>query len=464
MTTALIKKNNAVQRLFMALCLVAIVIVAFTLWRQSQARQGFEIQIRFPEGRGLKVGDPLDLNGVEAGHVRSVDLLEDLSGVSVTVGITGPRRIASEGSQFWIVGLDVDGMSVTGVETVFGPNYITVIPGSGPFTDHFEGLAQAPVQMAKGDAIYELISSVKPPVGRGSSVSWKGLHDGGVVLDTAPAADSSGVLTRVVIRERYVPLIREGTVFYAETPFRLEAGITRGISLETGSLRQILQGGLGFATPPAQQQGGAVEPMHRFTLAPEKRDEFDTWMPGIPLGDSGNAQSRNDGLSPLEVTLTWEAGRFRSSTHQRSGFAVPTATGILIPSDLSRPEKEWKKEFQLQVGGEFLRTDAEPLWTDGTLSLLPAESSLHSRAHMFRITAEVPKELLIYGPRDRPFSLSSTDVELKDGMWRVLPEGLDSSWHGAAVTDRATGELVGMLLSESGKAKIAPLPDTFPLN
>ena len=135
--------SSGMNRVAMAIVLIAVIVVAWWLAMKAIHDQGLPVVIRFPAAHGLKVDDAVKLNDVPVGMVREVTISNDLSAVLVTVGLTGPLvsrdRIAREGSRFWIVRPDISLTRFRGSETLIGANYIEVAPGQGQPQQQFDG-------------------------------------------------------------------------------------------------------------------------------------------------------------------------------------------------------------------------------------------------------------------------------------------------------------------------------------
>ena len=108
--------------------------------------ESLNIQIAFPRGEGLVVGDPVLYRGLKVGEVVDVGLRESLDDIVVDVRLTGhARQFAKVGSQFWIERPRLDLTEIRGLETLIGGRYIAVQPSSLDSQEQlqFEGLAEA---------------------------------------------------------------------------------------------------------------------------------------------------------------------------------------------------------------------------------------------------------------------------------------------------------------------------------
>ena len=188
--------------------------------------------------------------GIEVGEVAEVRLDEDLSGIVVRVRLDRQAaRIATEGSQFWIVRPRIDLTGVSGLETAVGAKYVAVLPSmSGDRKTAFEGLASQPAD-SLGTSGIEIVlrGDDRYGVNPGSPVLWRGVEVG-QVLSTDLSPDTLHVDTRIEIRDRYRRLLSRESKFWVLRGLDMELGVT-GLSVSAGTLDTITRGAIGFITP-----------------------------------------------------------------------------------------------------------------------------------------------------------------------------------------------------------------------
>ena len=112
--------------------LVLAIWLGFSAWRQ----RGIHVRVQFPEGYGLKVGDDVRYRGITVGEVSDVALAPDLQSVLASLSLHARAdQLARVGSRFWVVRPQLRLSGVAGVETLVGPRYVAVLPG----TEHGSG-------------------------------------------------------------------------------------------------------------------------------------------------------------------------------------------------------------------------------------------------------------------------------------------------------------------------------------
>ena len=147
--------------------LIPFLAAAVTIWVSVDAllSRGPQIEIEFLDAHGLEAGDPVRCHGVEVGRVRDVmfDWLDGQGRVRVIADLeadAGPLLRA--GTRFWIQRPELDFGGIRGLDTVVGPRYLALIPGTGDVDDGpFLGLNRTPLvtDASSGDLEIMVVSS-----------------------------------------------------------------------------------------------------------------------------------------------------------------------------------------------------------------------------------------------------------------------------------------------------------------
>jgi paraquat-inducible protein B len=281
--------NDQERRLSIAwLVPLAVLFVVGWIALDVYRTRGVEVSVSFPDGHGLGPGDSVRCRGIEVGSIRSVQLVD--SGVEVFLELdpTNAGQLARTGSRWWVSRPSLDWSRVSGLDSLVGPRFIQVDPpanatGAGAF--EFKGLTEAPIvdRIAPGDLSITLIADSRGTLQPGASVFYRGVSVG-TILSTALADDSLGVVARVLVEARYVPLVRSNSLFYQTGAFDLDIGLT-GVSARLDSLGTLFVGGVSLVTPT--RPGAAVESGHQFKVQPELDDDYLEWNPAIDLTPAG---------------------------------------------------------------------------------------------------------------------------------------------------------------------------------
>lgn len=455
--TATVAKRRGIGFAFL-LPLLTAALVGYLGWK-AYSERGEAIVVEFALGHGLHEGDPVRYRGIDVGRVDAVHLAPGLDRVRLAV-VLEPHAadLARTGTAFWVARPQVSPAGVSGLDTLVGPRYLAVRPGSptAPKQARFEGLDQPPiVPPFEGGVEVVLVSPDRGGIAAGAPVLFRKLTVG-IVTSIALTSDGSAVELRVAIDPTYAELVRTGTRFWEIAGVELEADLFGGLQVEFDSLEAILTGGIAIATP--DEPGDPVRNGHRFTLENNEPEGWSDWRPDVPLGASLLPEGS---LVPRarRAALVWrEGGLFGGSDESRHGWLLRVAGGLLGPADLIvAPEDARDASARLEVDGRSippLPTDAEV----GLLAIVPDDGPGTPWPTARRRTPEAPEDALVFGdPAGGPRALSAGRFERNgDGTWQVDRSlSIPADWHGAPVLAREDGALIGLLLVGRDGARIA---------
>lgn len=453
--------------------------------------ESVEITIRFREGHGLQVGDPLRHRGIAVGEVTSVDLsyemtsldlelepktrgggLHDLihepSAVSVRVRLVGEaHRLAREGSQFWVERPRVSVAEVRGLDTLIGGRYLAVSPGpdksvSKPRTE-FEGLDVAPVaEVPVGALEIVLHAPQRWGVDRGVPVTYRGLRVGQVV-SVGLSSDGTSLEARAFIESRYRSLVRQNSVFWSVSGVDVSVGFS-GFQFTADTLSSIAQGGVAFATPA--EPGPAANTGQRFLYAKSPQEEWLTWQPRIAATD---AALPNDAPLPVpqRAVARWEERSFGfRRDRERAGWFLLLSNGQLLgPADVLLPTENALGPILLEIAGQELTLVADRTHRLGSLATFrPAdfkdEGVTAWKTTNVRSDIGDPEDCLaVTDSQSQPVPIAASSLQARNSVWEVRSAtGLGPAHHGAAIVSIKDGRLIGQLLFDRGKASIATIP------
>lgn len=263
-------------------------IQRFTLHadRDEAMQEGVAIQIKVQSGDGINPGTAIRYKGIEVGKVESVELTNDLQAVLLNARIIkASGRIASVGSEFWVVKPELGLVRTANLDTLVSGQYLEVRPAPqvGKAQNYFEARKQPPTTEVREEGLRLTLSaarrgSIKP----GVVISYREVPVGKVTdFELGPTSDR--VLIHILIEPRYAPLVRTGTRFWNASGIGVDAGLFKGVKVRTESLEALLEGGIAFATPDNAVMGGPAQPGQTFALNDEVNEEWLKWAPKIRL-------------------------------------------------------------------------------------------------------------------------------------------------------------------------------------
>lgn len=266
--------------------LAALAVVAILAFEVGRSR-GPMVRIAFADAAGLEIGADLVHRGIRVGVVRDVRLAPDLSGVIVDAELAPHAGgLAREGAAFWVVQPEISLQRVAGLDTLIGPRYIAVRPGDPDAESQrsFEGLPGPPLsEQDRAGLTVRIDMPNRGSVSAGTPVLYRGIAVGSVrSVELAP--DASRVIATVSIDAPHTRLVRANTRWWATGGVGVDFGLFRGLSVQTGSLEELIDGAVNFATP--NRPGDPVEQNHVFTLAGEADSNWLEWDPSFPPEDA----------------------------------------------------------------------------------------------------------------------------------------------------------------------------------
>ena len=244
---------------------------------------GIPITLRFKSGEGLKEDTPIKYQGIEVGHVKSMQLTPNMEGVVVKATLNEDAGLLAKAqSKFWIVKPKLGLAGTANIETLVTGQYITVAPGGGKSTYQFTALNAPPsVKQQMFGLNVVLTSSGRGSVKNGATVAYRGMQVGSVT-GVELADESDHVRIHVNIESAYKALVRTNSKFWNASGVDLNFKLFGGASVKTDSVESILEGGIAFATPEAERLGEMVSSGKQYRLHQKVDQAWLDWRPKIP--------------------------------------------------------------------------------------------------------------------------------------------------------------------------------------
>ncbi len=270
--------------------MVAALVAGYLVYDQLR-EFGPTITIRFKDGSGLKAGrTQIQYSGVRVGEVKVVKLSDDLRNVVVEARLLrSAASIAKEGSVFWIVRLGTELQDIANLGTVITGAYIQVLPGSGEPKSDFVG-REGPQTASEPDGLEIVLqanrlASLKPS----SPVYYRGIEVG-AVRTCQLSADATTAEIHLLIKSRYIKLVRNSSKFWNASGVDVKGGLFSGVEINMESLKSLVGGGISFATPN-DPKAGPVKKGAVFRLYEEPEKQWLEWAPRIPIPAEENSRS-----------------------------------------------------------------------------------------------------------------------------------------------------------------------------
>ena len=431
------------------------IYLAVDVWRS----QGPVLTIYAQEGYGLAEGDPLRYRGIDVGAIHDVELDEDLERIELTVRLEPEAAaLCRDGTRFWVVRPQVSVDSVSGLDTIVGARYLSVAPGEldAPARYEFTALEEAPAPAAveEGGLELRLEADARSGLSAGAQLTFRGVPVG-TVLATRLASDATGIEIDAYVQSEYAGLVRTNTRFWRTGGLSVNLALTGGLSVEVDSLRQLVVGGIAFATP--DEAGAPALDGAEFELLKDEPDDAAEWSPSLALGEVAEAPAES-AAQHVPVTLEYEKGLL-SSDKRRDGWAIAIPGGLLGPRALlTTPEEAREGSASLVVDGRDVVLDEEPSWQSGGLVLLALE--LEGATPLFARDVAFGPELqdcLVVVPGGESVPISRARLRATEAGWELDEVLGERSWpNGALVLGSVSERFVGMLVDDEVGLRIIP--------
>lgn len=250
--------------------LVPIVAAFIGLWLvyATLSNQGPLITMTMINAEGIEAGKTMiKARSVEVGTVQSVRLSEDLSHVIVTARMAvDTEDLLRQDSQMWVVKPRIERQGISGLGTLLSGAYIELQPGkANKHADHFSVMDTPPVAQPdeKGLRI-QLLSDESRGLNIGDPVMYRGFTVGRVEQSHF-STGSRKMEYQLFISAPYDSLVTTNVRFWLNGGLRFEAS-TEGVKFETGSLENIIKGGISFDVPKGWDLGKPAASRHQFKL------------------------------------------------------------------------------------------------------------------------------------------------------------------------------------------------------
>ncbi len=438
---------------------VAAAMLAGAFAVHAARQRGVSVEIRFSQGHGLGVGDPVRFRGIVVGRIEAIAIADAGQGVRVEAEIDrSVADLAGEGTRFWIVRPRLDLRGVGGLDTIVGPRYLEMRPAGDSPRRAFVGLDTPPAveEIAPGDLRLTLDASRRGSLQLGAGVFYRGVRIG-TVLSVAIAADAGSVEAEIVVEAAYASMIRKRSRFFPAGT--VEVGLSLdGLTTRIDSLETLLLGGVGVATPP--EAGDPVPPGHRFVMDDRPEDEWLEWRPAIPLG----AVLKSPPLA-VPARQDWKAGGWFGRSRSASGWVLPTPWGAVGPRSLLQATAG-AQATRLRIDGQDASVAAPPATPAAFASAGLAVATLPETLRpmvlerdRFRSPAG-REDLFIAGdPSTPPRPLPAARLTDEGGRWRIdRSVGVAESMQGLAAVAAADGRIVGVVAVDGREAWVVPWP------
>ena len=232
------------------------------------------------DATALSKGMSLRYLGMNVGEVEQIALDQNTNRITAKALINPSYMgmIAKEGTVFKVISPQISAGGIENLDSLLQP-YIDIELGKGPSKTQFNLTQTAQPRNKYSNGVpFILETSDAMNLTEGSPVLYRGVEVGTVrKFELNSLGDR--VLVHIAITPKYQHLVRKNSEFRVSSGYDFNLG-WKGAEFNTGSVQQLLKGGISFSTP----SGTIVQPQatanQRFMLQVKKPAEAPTWNSG----------------------------------------------------------------------------------------------------------------------------------------------------------------------------------------
>ncbi|RYV01709.1 MCE family protein [Shewanella sp. OPT22] len=256
-----------------------------TLYDSSELAiaQAKPITIDFSAKSNLKANAPISYQGFEVGKITNVRLNKDLESITATGYLKSQyaQAFSRSDSTYSLVNAEISLAGIKAPEAILTGPYISVTPGSNEkASNRFIGkLSKMPFTDAPKDAYrITLVKNTLGSITKGTHIFFRGIPVGQVETYHLNQHGDK-VKIEAYINRKFAKYVNQSSQFWERSGIKVDAGIFSGLQIDTGSLENILVGGIAVVTEDKTTSSNHLEPKDTFTLHSEEKSGWSDWAP-----------------------------------------------------------------------------------------------------------------------------------------------------------------------------------------
>lgn len=242
---------------------------------------GQQIILTAEDATNLSKDMALRYLGLNIGEIESVQL-DQKSHKIIAKALIHPNYmtlIAKEGSRFNVISPKISAGGIENIDSLLQP-YIDVEVGSGKTKTQF-ALSQAVNNNIKYTNGLPLVLETNDALNitAGSPIMYRGVEVGTIKnLELNTLGDR--VLIHVLIAPKYQHLVRQNSEFWIASGYDFSLSLIGGAQFNTGSVQQLLKGGISFSTPSGTVVQAQAKANQHFLLQVKRPTDAQKWNQG----------------------------------------------------------------------------------------------------------------------------------------------------------------------------------------
>jgi len=220
----------------------------------ESAEDGVQVSVEFSARTPLSEGTRVVSQGIQIGRVQKLEFSADLSTQTAYL-LVDPRAkpLLRKGSEFWLQEPQLSLKQLTNLGDLIRGSAIEMLPGPGQQQLTFTALDAAPtIRPGLPGLDIQLKTDELGSLTYGSPILYRQIPVGEIrgyeLID-----NGQSVLIHGTIRDEHSGLVKQHSRFWTSSGIRFNADL-KGLSVETGSIASVINGGVSFFTPDTQEQ------------------------------------------------------------------------------------------------------------------------------------------------------------------------------------------------------------------
>ncbi|WP_025822164.1 PqiB family protein [Shewanella marina] len=239
------------------------------------------ISIVFPASVKLSNGAPIRYLGHKIGEVSKIALNSNLKTITAKAYIYGEyaAKFTRKDSRYFIVDADISIRGIKAPETLLTGAYIGTIPGENTtLTNHFDGSSQT-IQAAASSGLDIILTDTNlGSINVGTPIMYRGIIIGHV-SQYKLGNHAQDVEITAHIKQQYQHVINQSSRFFDLSGVKVDIGLFSGAQINTGSLENILAGGIGVATENSTTATNKLAAHTKMPIYPKPEQQWLEWAP-----------------------------------------------------------------------------------------------------------------------------------------------------------------------------------------
>ncbi|MEE3731583.1 MlaD family protein [Mannheimia haemolytica] len=230
-----------------------------------------------------KLSEGMDIKymGLTVGQIEKLELQNAKKQIKATAYIQRKYYplIAKAGSKFNVISPEISTSGFKNLDAAL-QNYITVDVGSGQAQNQFVLADTDTVKTTYANGFPIIVETTNANgIQPEAPVLYRGMQVG-IVSRLGLSELGDRVLIYVNIQDKYKHLVRTNTQFWQASGYTMDVSL-QGVSMNSGTMSQLLNGGIEFSTPYTKVVKPQAQPNRRFFLQRKLPDEAPAWDQGI---------------------------------------------------------------------------------------------------------------------------------------------------------------------------------------